>query len=766
MALHRHYQSSRYHPGRPVVLGMDAAPSASPNPVSGLDIPLTITFFQDEHASWKKEEVGTLRELAPIVRDTNGATKALLPWLKLAQFGDFRKKTSLRNNANVVSISGIEADYDGESLTPRHAQQVLMQAGIAGIIYTSPSHEPHKPRWRILCPTSTTCPPSDRTRFLARVNGLFAGALADESFALSQSYYYGYITGRTGHQVILVEGRPIDMAPELDAGAIAKIVREKPGPGDATPFVAPTPTGEMSNYAKAALHNVCSDIVNAPDGGKHHALNKGAYSIGGLVSGGAIDEHTAMASLSAALDAIRHRCNDFKHAQDTLRQAFEDGMATPRTVEPQAAAFDVESLGIFRAKDCHHDSKNGHDPDPEDWDAAFNAPPPQPAKPKEVLWIDAEDPTLAAIPKRPWAVPSYLMLGSVSVLSGQGAGGKSSLVVAWTLAMAKGQAIGDFVPPRAMLAVNYNVEDDQDEQRRRYSAAMLAQNVPGDVVRRIIRCGPYDIGTLFERDEKGRLVGTEALQRLAKLVSESGADVLICDPLAELHTEEENDNTAMRAVVAAFRSMAKRLDIAILLLHHDRKGTNAPGDMDRMRGASAITGAVRVMLTLTTMSQEEADKFGIPPEDRRRHFRVDGAKSNYAIASDAEWWKLTGYDIPNGETVAAAMPWQAPSLFGSLPMGVIVQALDSLAAGRPNGDLWSPRKEARDGWGGRVLADIAAVTDSQASEIIKQWLKSGVLKIEKFRNSNRMERDGLTVDRTKLSEMRQKTKGSNGHDDA
>jgi RecA-family ATPase len=53
--------------------------------------------------------------------------------------------------------------------------------------------------------------------------------------------------------------------------------------------------------------------------------------------------------------------------------------------------------------------------------------------------------------------------------------------------------------------------------------------------------------------------------------------------------------------------MAQRLNIAVLLLHHDRKGSATPGDMDRVRGASAISGAARVMLTLTTMSVEEGD---------------------------------------------------------------------------------------------------------------------------------------------------------------
>ena len=34
--------------------------------------------------------------------------------------------------------------------------------------------------------------------------------------------------------------------------------------------------------------------------------------------------------------------------------------------------------------------------------------------------------------------------------------------------------------------------------------------------------------------------------------------------------------------------------------------------------------------------EEEAEKLGIPPDQRRRHFRIDGAKSNYAPTQEAE----------------------------------------------------------------------------------------------------------------------------------
>lgn len=377
------------------------------------------------------------------------------------------------------------------------------------------------------------------------------------------------------------------------------------------------------------------------------------------------------------------------------------------------------------------------------------------AQPKaSPLWVDADEWTPDAIPKRPWVVPGYFMRGAVSILSGQGAGGKSSLIVCWTTAGATGQAVGDFKPTAPLVVVNYNVEDEQDEQRRRYSAALSAAgNTPADIRNRVIRCGPHDVGTLFERDNNtGRVLPTIAMGALEQLITDAGADVLICDPLAELHNAEENDNTAMRSVVAAFRSMAKRLNIAVMVLHHDRKGNNAPGDMDRMRGASAVSGAVRVALTLSTMSQEEADKFGIPPEDRRRHFRVDGAKSNYAPAQDAEWWRLDGIEIPNGETVAACRPWTPPSPFDGLSYGDCVEVLNELAKGH-----YGTRSNAKP-WGGTPLMD-KGLTKQRAQNVLNIWAKEKVLIVGEITKPNGDTREAYTVDATKIQEMRQQWKG-------
>ena len=82
--------------------------------MSALDTPIPITFFPDYAAATKHEESYTPRALAGRIRVVTAPSKARLPWLKLARFGDTRTdKRSLRHDANLTAISGIEGDYDG-----------------------------------------------------------------------------------------------------------------------------------------------------------------------------------------------------------------------------------------------------------------------------------------------------------------------------------------------------------------------------------------------------------------------------------------------------------------------------------------------------------------------------------------------------------------------------------------------------------------------------------------------------------------------------
>lgn len=200
---------------------------------------MNVTTFSDYSALTKTERTFTWAELIDHIRTAGPfPNKKACPWVKLATFGGKRTaQYSLRHNDNVQEIHGIEGDYDDEVMTPEEAVAKLEAAQIRAIVYTSPSHTPEKPRWRVLCPLATVASPEQRTALVARLNGALGGVLASESFTLSQAYYYGS-TGE--HYRVLVtfddpdDGTCVDDLDELDNIAIGKPTTSTPAP-DGTP---------------------------------------------------------------------------------------------------------------------------------------------------------------------------------------------------------------------------------------------------------------------------------------------------------------------------------------------------------------------------------------------------------------------------------------------------------------------------------------------------------------------------------------------------
>ena len=165
----------------------------------------------------------TLPQLAEHIRKQTAASKMELPWLKLAVFGNKRsEKNCLRTNENVLQITGIEVEHDAGEIAFDTALAVMLKAGIRCMLYTSPSYVPAtKERWRILVPLSQNHPPETREKFVARINGLFGGKLAPESFVLSQAYLYGSVNN-PDHRVEVIDGEFLDLRDDLYAGSIFK----------------------------------------------------------------------------------------------------------------------------------------------------------------------------------------------------------------------------------------------------------------------------------------------------------------------------------------------------------------------------------------------------------------------------------------------------------------------------------------------------------------------------------------------------------------
>jgi hypothetical protein len=272
-------------------------------PVNGFDRPITMTYFTGKEATTKIEQGTSLQDLADRIRATTGyCDKKLLPWLKMGRFGDARTDADcLRNDKNILAITGIEADYDGEAITPDQAAARLRAAEVKALIYTSPSHTPDKPRWRVLCPASQELPPDQRFRLVSRLNGLLASILTGESWTLSQSYYYGSVNGNPAPQIELIEGECIDLRDDLDTGAIGK--PEKPAETTSKPRPAGEPVDAVTDspdYGEAALAGECELVRSAEWGVQQTTLNNAAFKCGLQVGRNNLQEERAREELIAA----------------------------------------------------------------------------------------------------------------------------------------------------------------------------------------------------------------------------------------------------------------------------------------------------------------------------------------------------------------------------------------------------------------------------------------------------------------------------------
>jgi hypothetical protein len=178
-----------------------------------------VTFFGSKTAPTKSEADHTLATLKALIDEAHAPEKAKLPWLKLARFGDVPSdKGSLRHDDNVTTISGLVADYDGEEVSFDAAVAGLRRLGITGLVYTSPSHTPAAPRWRLVLPFSDPLPPAEHRPMMAWLNACFAYGLSHESLTLSQSYYFGRVDETAGHfRSEIVDGGFINLIAIKDA---------------------------------------------------------------------------------------------------------------------------------------------------------------------------------------------------------------------------------------------------------------------------------------------------------------------------------------------------------------------------------------------------------------------------------------------------------------------------------------------------------------------------------------------------------------------
>lgn len=270
---------------------------------------------------------------------------------------------------------------------------------------------------------------------------------------------------------------------------------------------------------------------------------------------------------------------------------------------------------------------------------------------------------LEAIPPRAWILGRQILRGHVTVLVAPPGAGKSTWVIAASLAIATGRhdVVAEEVHDRCRVWY-WNNEDDLDELRRRLAAAMQHHAIGWRDLRDA--SGPLlamNDGTrhalkIAKLGQDGRTLHPQDRDALRDQVRAHNVGVLIVDPLVETHDADENDNRQVAQVARMYREIAKATDCAVVLIHHTRKAQDAAstghaGNMDSGRGAGALMGVARVALTLYGMSERDAKAHGVRERERHRYVRLDDAKANLSLMSGrAKWFRRVTVSLALGGT--------------------------------------------------------------------------------------------------------------------
>jgi hypothetical protein len=350
-------------------------------------------------------------------------------------------------------------------------------------------------------------------------------------------------------------------------------------------------------------------------------------------------------------------------------------------------------------------------------------------------WDAGADPGF--IPPREWLLANQFCRRFISSIVAAGGAGKSALRLVQFISLAIGRSLcGQHIFKRCRVLL-ISLEDDTHELQRRITAVLDHFHIDRSELKGWLFCASPQLAKLAVRvNNKTRIVGPLERQ-IRATIARRNPDIISLDPFIKTHALEENDSGDMDFVCDLLARLAVEFNIAVDSPHHVHKGMITPGDADSGRGSSGIRDAGRLVYTLTPMSEEEAKAFGVPLEDRHLYIRLDSAKVNITARSGKPtWFKLIGIAIgnsteeyPNGDTVQVVVPWSPPETWAGLSPDTLNDALNHIARGNDRGQRYSAAASSgkdRAAW--LVVQQYCPTkTEGQCREIIKAWLKSGLL---------------------------------------
>ncbi|MCZ4301341.1 bifunctional DNA primase/polymerase [Microbacterium oxydans] len=189
---------------------------------------------------------------------------------------------------------------------------------------------------------------------------------------------------------------------------------------------------------------------------------------------------------------------------------------------------------------------------------------------RELVLVDLDD-----VEEEPiyWALEDVFPLGTLSIMSGLGDVGKSTLLATWAKQIMEGTAEGDLDGPTSILTAV-----GEDDLGRVLKPRMRAAGYDSSTRR-------FRVITITSQGHATSLQIQEDLDAIRRAVIDTGARVLILDPVISYVAGDPNKPKDVREAMDPVRDLATELNIAIICILHHKKGQGTAAE--KLSGAHA-----------------------------------------------------------------------------------------------------------------------------------------------------------------------------------
>lgn len=195
--------------------------------------------------------------------------------------------------------------------------------------------------------------------------------------------------------------------------------------------------------------------------------------------------------------------------------------------------------------------------------------------------------------------------GYVSIIAGQPGCGKTWFELQYSLDVANGGAcigVENVNFPAGRVLILSGETSTEMLNRRAYQLGAMTDRVDNIII--------YSLQALSEHNIDMSLTTSYGRKLFSHIIEEEQPDIVFVDSFISFMSGDESSQADISSSLVALNNLAKRFDIAIVIIHHYRKrqqGATSARGMDDVIGSSAITRLAGVVVAM------EVDSMKSPP---------------------------------------------------------------------------------------------------------------------------------------------------------